>query len=736
MLFFGQLCFNNPLSESIIVENEASTMVPIIDIDPDIVLFEENAGDTQLILEITSDVHEEFTETVTTKTTIIADDFGSDSKIHQPTRGKPQCTYYSKGNRLIVLHSILDSATDVEQVWPGSAILAVQKGYYNEELVVLQEENTQRHRIATFLLDPCFLTDIILYINLRKCLCKEIEDGVVRTRKLQSEYAECHVPKDVSDAARIIQSIQVCYDESTSKESIESKISKILCFIDLLEKTVRQEKVSSSQKKKRITMYKSRKQLGKGNRMFELLRDRFYRGLSERVESEHLISLICLEETPQAGWYYCELTYLIFKGTPRTGSDYRLITCMLNMYKLTKNILLKVFISKLNIYISVRPEKTLSKKIDREILQGDSMSPSLFVLCMDLLSRKLNEKYTKTSLVIDDGRYDEIYAQYRGKLYKEKHCNFLEGICVYKYLGIERIAEKFPKENFATQNNLKKLFFAINQNVKSLINYHIKELRSESSDFSKCDEALYFMLEIGRDLLGMGSNSKEELTLKNFEEAQLEKLYYEIDKRKLHSKLYNVRNNELLRVSDSSGEVESELKAKESWGNASVGVFKRAEMHEEPTLPLKQASNDEECVKHLKTKNIPLVITGRTMYGEPMINISEELDLEEETVGIKSIHLEFNNNSRRMIDSKVCKGMNVSSSFFSDKKIHKYTRRAPDRATSNETDHFLINSRYGSSVMNVQNSRSADIDADHFLVMMKYRQCIVILKIIKNPKSQ
>ncbi|TBU08098.1 hypothetical protein CWI39_0226p0030 [Hamiltosporidium magnivora] len=58
-------------------------------------------------------------------------------------------------------------------------------------------------------------------------------------------------------------------------------------------------------------------------------------------------------------------------------------------------------------------------------------------------------------------------------------------------------------------------------------------------------------------------------------------------------------------------------------------------MHEEPTLPLKQASNDEECVKHLKTKNIPLVITGRTMYGEPMINISEELDLEEETVGIK-----------------------------------------------------------------------------------------------------
>ncbi|KAK1350129.1 hypothetical protein LUQ84_001112 [Hamiltosporidium tvaerminnensis] len=53
-------------------------IVPAIDIDPDIVLVEENATDTQWILEIASDVHEEFTETVTT---IIADDLGSERKI-------------------------------------------------------------------------------------------------------------------------------------------------------------------------------------------------------------------------------------------------------------------------------------------------------------------------------------------------------------------------------------------------------------------------------------------------------------------------------------------------------------------------------------------------------------------------------------------------------------------------------------------------------------------------------
>ncbi|TBU11302.1 hypothetical protein CWI38_1276p0020 [Hamiltosporidium tvaerminnensis] len=70
------LCFSSDNQHN--NENEASMIVPAIDIDPDIVLVEENATDTQWILEIASDVHEEFTETVIT---IIADDLGSERKI-------------------------------------------------------------------------------------------------------------------------------------------------------------------------------------------------------------------------------------------------------------------------------------------------------------------------------------------------------------------------------------------------------------------------------------------------------------------------------------------------------------------------------------------------------------------------------------------------------------------------------------------------------------------------------
>ncbi|TBU12455.1 hypothetical protein CWI38_0750p0020, partial [Hamiltosporidium tvaerminnensis] len=262
-----------------------------------------------------------------------------------------------EGNRLIVLHSILDSVTVIEQEWPRSAILAVQKRfermprndwpatlrYYNEKFGcaldidadIRQEENRERCRIATCLTELCTLTDTTEYNNLRDKFFM-----VVRTRKLPSELVNSklldlnnRIIGDYADSlARIIQAAQVCYDEakrkekprSAWKENIESKISKLVLSKDLLEKARKQEMLSTSETKslkkimrefnlnlssvtdlsealvkkneslnvyeKKITMHESRKQFRKENRMFELFRGRFYRGLSERVESEHVVS--------------------------------------------------------------------------------------------------------------------------------------------------------------------------------------------------------------------------------------------------------------------------------------------------------------------------------------------------------------------------------------------------------------------------------------------------------------
>ncbi|TBU10092.1 reverse transcriptase, partial [Hamiltosporidium tvaerminnensis] len=572
-------------------------------------------------------------------------------------------------------------------------------------LEIRQEENGERRRITTCLAEPCSLTDTTLYMNLReKFLCKIKE----LSEKEIGDVA------NVSDAARIIQAAQVCYDEITRnekprsawKENIESKISKLVLFKDLLEKARKQEKLSTSETKslkkimrefnlnlssvtdisealKKITMHESRKQFRKENRMFEFFRGRFYRGLSERVESEHVVNrdeivityddysipfasdnhsttfplldelkltnlykylydivkVICLEGTPQADWFYCGITYLIPKGTPKTGSDYRPITCMSNLYKITTKCVTKV------LQIEVERQGLLSGnqlgavrghgnnlnaawiyvkkaydsmdhayltqcienfKIDKGIRQEDSLSPLLFGLCMDSLSRKLNENYTKVTVQTDAESHSTNYLLFIDDLklfakdsstmsamtdeakeflevialviYKEKSATndtccedtstLLEGRSVFKYLGIVEDSKGIPtsKSYEEIQNKLiVQLDDAVRAGCKELLylprkelgeGLHSVEFKSEHmllrAAILKVENINKTHLSLIKNFLKIKYGLEEEVTKKKLEEAQLANLYNEIKNRKLHSKLYSARNNELVSVNDSS----------------------------------------------------------------------------------------------------------------------------------------------------------------------------------------
>ncbi|TBU12308.1 reverse transcriptase [Hamiltosporidium tvaerminnensis] len=667
---------------------------------------------------------------------------------HSPSSNTFQYRCHSKGNRLMVLHSILDSVTAVEQEWPGSAMSAVQKRfermprngwssilrhYTGKFCRTVDIVNGERCRIATCLTEPCPLTDTTMVVRTRKLPILKL------INRITGEYAEFHVPKNVSDAARIIQAAQK--PRSAWKENIESKISKPVLSKDLLEKACKKEKLSTSKTKslgkirrefnldlskindlsealvkknealnvyeKKITMYESRRKFRKENRMFELFRGRFYRGLSGRFESEHvvyrdeisefwstmwnkndkvvtydeylipfvsdtqqttfpsledfldiinwlpnwkaagidgiynfyikkltslhkylydIVKAICLEGTPQADWYYCGLTYLIPKGTLRRGSDYRSIACMSNLYKLTtkcvtkvvqleverrgllaenqlgavrgvqgakeqapmnialnkeyennlkatcidvktaynsldhayltqciKNLnlsnwilkFIKVTISKWKIDISVGYGKIMSKKIDRGILQGDSLSHLLFVLCMNPLSRKLNEKYTKVSIKTDAESYETNHLLFIDDLkllaedgqileeYTEEVKKFMNKIVLeinkekpatnksFEEVQLKLIAR--VERLCRTRLNSRNIFQAMHQLAISLLNYHISNkihLRPG------CKERLYLpRKELGRDLhsveraaiLNVENNNKTHLSLiKNF----------------------------------------------------------------------------------------------------------------------------------------------------------------------------------------------------------------------------
>ncbi|TBU00300.1 hypothetical protein CWI39_1727p0010 [Hamiltosporidium magnivora] len=61
-------------------------------------------------------------------------------------------------------------------------------------------------------------------------------------------------------------------------------------------------------------------------------------------------------------------------------------------------------------------------------------------------------------------------------------------------------------------------------------------------------------------------------------------------------------------------------------------------MHEEPTPPLKGDKREENEAKNFKLKNkAPFILQGGTTLEEPTNNISEESDLEEETIVVKEV---------------------------------------------------------------------------------------------------
>ena len=343
-----------------------------------------------------------------------------------------------------------------------------------------------------------------------------------------------------------------------------------------------------------------------------------------------LVKRTCMGEEKMESWFYKGITYLIPKGVPKQGSDYRPITCMSNLYKLTtkcvtqvmqqavehRNLLsenqlgtvrmvqgakeqsminrsihkaagnklktswidvkkafdsvqheylvecieklnfspwiinfLKNTIKQWNISIQLNNEVILEKKIERGILQGDSLSPLLFVLCMNPLSQKLNMCYPKVTVPALDGDHytsnhllfiddlklfaerDEVLDKMMAETEKffnvvglemnkaksATNCSVCEDKAIvmgvtegYKYLGItencnsevtrenvERIhreilnrVEKICKSGLNSRNTIT----AINEYALSLINYYIGTIPMEHSEYQRIDDDVRKML--------------------------------------------------------------------------------------------------------------------------------------------------------------------------------------------------------------------------------------------------
>jgi len=87
----------------------------------------------------------------------------------------------------------------------------------------------------------------------------------------------------------------------------------------------------------------------------------------------------------------------------------------------------------------------------------------------------------------------------------------------------------------------------------------------------------------------------------------------------------------------------------------------------------------------------------------------------------ESLHNETNNNGRKTIQFAISKGLNVRSTTFSHKDIHKETWYSSDGRTANQIDHFLISNRFGSAITDIRALRGPDIGSDHNLSKTNFK---------------
>jgi len=89
------------------------------------------------------------------------------------------------------------------------------------------------------------------------------------------------------------------------------------------------------------------------------------------------------------------------------------------------------------------------------------------------------------------------------------------------------------------------------------------------------------------------------------------------------------------------------------------------------------------------------------------------------TIGNESLHSETNNNGIKMIQFATSNGLNVRSTTFPHKDIHKETWYSADGRTANQIDHVLISNRVRSAITGIGELRGPDIGSDHNLKLEK-----------------
>ena len=91
------------------------------------------------------------------------------------------------------------------------------------------------------------------------------------------------------------------------------------------------------------------------------------------------------------------------------------------------------------------------------------------------------------------------------------------------------------------------------------------------------------------------------------------------------------------------------------------------------------------------------------------------------TIGNGSLYNETNDNGIRMIQFAISNGLNVRSTTFQHKDIHKETWYSAEGSTVNQIDQVLISNRFRCTITDIRALRGPDIGSDLNLLKINFK---------------
>ena len=96
--------------------------------------------------------------------------------------------------------------------------------------------------------------------------------------------------------------------------------------------------------------------------------------------------------------------------------------------------------------------------------------------------------------------------------------------------------------------------------------------------------------------------------------------------------------------------------------------------------------------------------------------------------GRHTLHDITSENGEKLVQLAIVHNLEISSTKFQHRRIHKGTWKAPGQDICNQIDHVLISKGKASMITDVHTLRVPDWDSDHYLVRTKIRQKISKVK--------